>query len=103
MEDILQFKVNKINSDVLEQLKKLEKDGYIERLNNDIEIGDYRFCIYKGQVIEMQLRKILIKKKKSYTFHGKGYSSTFSDSSFGKKIFNSEEEALRVMNRRDDE
>lgn len=103
---VLKFKVNMINQDVLEQLKKLEKDGYITQVideNNDIEVGDTRFFIYKGfrnrkEVVELVLHKVTMKSTgKYYTFEGKirGYNQTltFRDSSFGKKVFLTQEDA----------
>ncbi len=98
---IVAFKVNMLNSEFLNQLKELEKEGYItqiESVNSKINIGDYRFCIYDGHnhkqtVIEMQLTKITKKKCNYYTFTKGGKTLTFTDTSFGKKVFLTHEEA----------
>lgn len=109
-EKILKFKVNMINTDVLKQLKKLESDGYITQFGNeneDIKVGDTRFCIYEGfrkvnEIAEMKLRKITSKKNGTYyTFEGVigkyTQTLTFKDSSFGKKVFLTYDDAVKSI------
>ena len=81
---------------------------WIDELENTPQVGDIRYCTYedweKGWVvIEMQLTKITLRKRESFTFHRSDgiwrnpNDLVFARSSFGKRVFLTKEDAERSL------